>query len=215
MPKGAGGGATATFISRYVIPVLLTVKGTTLTHTGSITNVGAGEAVTSKPVTIQTTLKNTGNHHYNGVFVDVTVTDSGGNVVSTASTNPSLQSLMPENEMTLTAPLSAALAPGTYTVTSDVKVGTTLIDTKTISFTVAEPGATAPTQTVTEAPTQAATEVLTQAVSEVPTAPMTVVTTEEAPVTPETIATRAPLSAVAVMLAFAAVSGILALRRRN
>jgi hypothetical protein len=44
---------------------------------------------------------------------------------------------------------------------------------------------------------------------------MTVVTTGEVPVTPGTIATRAPLAVTTIMLALAAVFGILVLRRRN
>jgi hypothetical protein len=211
-------GGQSSFLIAVNMPVMLTVKGTALTHTGSITNLDAGETVAGKPISIQTTLKNTGNHHYYDSFVNVTVTDTGGNVVATASTNPSIFALIPGNEMIIKTSI-ASLPGGTYTVTSDAKVGTTLLDTKTASITIGEPGTPAPTQTVTEAPTLVPTEALTQAVtqtvSEVPTAPMTIVTTEESPVTPGTIATRAPLSILSVTLALAALSGILVLRRRN
>jgi hypothetical protein len=88
---------------------MLTLKGTSLTQTGAITNVQAGEAVAGKPVVIQTTLKNTGNHHYYGPFVNITITDSGGNVVATASTTPSIFALIPGNEMTIKTPLGTAL----------------------------------------------------------------------------------------------------------
>jgi hypothetical protein len=44
---------------------------------------------------------------------------------------------------------------------------------------------------------------------------MIVVTAEETPATPGAIATRAPLSAITIMLALAAVSGILVLRRKG
>jgi hypothetical protein len=166
---------------------------------------------------IQTTIQNTGNHHFYSAFVNVTVTDSAGNVVATESTKPSVWALIPGNEMTLMTPISTALAPGTYTVMSEAKIveGMALLDSKTASFTVVEPGAAAPTPTVSEAPTQVATEVPTQAISEVPTAPMTVVTTEESPGTPGTVATRAPVGFATIMLALAAVSGILVLRRKG
>ena len=111
----------------------------------------------------------------------------------------------------------AVLPLGTYTVKSEARIaeGMALLDTKTVSFTAGGPSTPAPTPTVSEAPTQVATEVPTQAVSGAPTAPMIVVTTEESPVTPGATATRAPLSIMSVMLALAAVSGILVLKRRN
>ena len=111
----------------------------------------------------------------------------------------------------------AVLPLGTYTVKSEAKIaeGMALLDTKTVSFTADGSSTPAQTPAVSEAPTQVATGAPTQAVSEVPTAPMTVVTTEESPVTPGAIATRAPLSAITIMLALAAVSGILVLRRKG
>lgn len=76
-------------------------------------------------------------------------------------------------------------------------------------------GTPAPTPTVSEVPTQVATEMPTQALSAAPTAPRTVVRTEESPATPGAVTTRAPLSVTTIMLALAAVSGILVQRRRN
>jgi hypothetical protein len=207
-PTTTTGGGQMSIVTAMIVPVVLTVKGTTLTHTGSITNLDAGEAVTGKPIEIRTTLKNTGNHHYNGVFVSITVTGSGGNVVATASTNPSLDSIMPENELILTTPI-ATLAPGTYTVTSDAKVGTTLLDTKTASFTVAEPSAAAPPTTAP--PTQAVSAPQT---SRTPAK----VTTQggAAVVTPEgKPTTYTPLSVTTIMVALAAVFGILVMRRKG
>jgi hypothetical protein len=213
-PTYAAGTGQAAISTAMIVPVMLTMKGTTLTHTGAITNLEVGEAMTDTPLTIQTTLKNIGNHHYYGAFVNVGVTDSTGKEVATASTTPSIFALIPGNEMIIKTSI-ASLPAGTYTVNSEAKFGTTLLDTKTASFTVAEPGAAAPTPAVSEAPTQVVTEAPTQAMSVAPTAPMTVVTTEESPVMPGATATRAPLSAITIMLALAAVSGILVLRRRN
>ena len=142
--EGGGQGALATAV---VVPVMLTLKGTTLTHTGSITSIQAGEVYGSKmtliPV-IKTTLRNTGNHHYYGVFVNVTVTDSTGRIVATPSTNPSLYTLIPGNEMTYTVPVTD-LAPATYTVKSEAKLadGMVLLDTKTVSIPLAITAATA------------------------------------------------------------------------
>jgi len=207
-------GAGPSFTTAMNVPVMITLKDTQLTEAGTIKSIGVSDAVPGKPVEITTVLTNTGNHHFYGAFVNVTVTDPSGNMVATASTNPSIFALIPGNDMSIKTSITS-LPAGTYTVKSDAKFRTTHLDTKTTSFTVVEPGAAAPTPTVSEAPTQVAIEVPTQAVSGAPTAPMTVVTTEESPATPGTIATRAPLSAITIMLALAAVSGILMQRRRN
>jgi len=214
-PKAvAATGTGPSFTTAMNVPVMITLKDTQLTEAGTIKSIGVSDAVPGKPVEITTVLTNTGNHHFYGAFVNVTVTDPSGNMVATASTNPSIFALIPGNDMSIKTSITS-LPAGTYTVNSEAKFGTTLLDTKTASITIGEPGAAAPTPTVSEAPTQAATEAPTQAVSGAPTAPMTVVTTEESPVAPGTIATRAPLSAITIMLALAAVCGILVLRRRN
>ena len=111
----------------------------------------------------------------------------------------------------------SVLPLGTYTAMSEAKIaeGMALLDTKTVSFTADGSSTPAQTPAVSEAPTQVATGAPTQAVSVAPTAPMIVVTTEESPVTPGAIATRSSLSAITIMLALTAVSGILVLRRRN
>jgi methionine-rich copper-binding protein CopC len=210
-PTITTGSGQTSFITAMIVPVILTVKGTTLTHTGAITNLEAGEAVTGKPIQIKTTLKNTGNHHYYGAFVNVTVTGTNGNVVATASTNPSIWALIPGNEMILTVPISAALAPGTYTVKSNAKIadGMALLDTKTVSFTLSEPSASAPPTTVPP----------TQAVSAPPTSwsPAKVTTQGGAAVvTPEgKPTTYTPLGITTVMLALTAVFGILVMRRKG
>jgi uncharacterized protein (DUF2345 family) len=190
---------------------MLTVTGTTLTHTGAITNLEAGEVIAGTPIQIKTTLKNTGNHHYYRAFVNVTVTGSGGNVVAKASTNPSIWALIPGDEMTLTTPVTAALTPGTYTVKSEAKLleGMALLDTKTASFTVTELSATAPPTTAPP----------TQAVSAPPTSRTPAKVTTQggaAVVTPEgKPTTYTPLGITTVMLALTAVFGILVMRRRN
>jgi len=149
-PAAATGGQS--FTVALIVPVMLSVKGTSLTNTGAITKIEASEAVTGKPVVILTTLHNTGNQHFYGAFVNVTVTDSTGKVVATVSTQPSVYALIPGNDMTIKTSL-AELPLGTYTVKSDAKVGTTLLATKTSSFTVSTPSAVqTPTASATKAP---------------------------------------------------------------
>jgi len=152
-PTTTTGSGQTFFTTAITVPVLLTVKGTTLTHTGAITNLEVGEVVPDTPIEITTTIKNTGNHHFYGAFVNVTVTNSAGKVVASASANQSIWALIPGNQMNLTTPVSAALTPGTYTVKSDAKVGTTLLATKNSSFTVSTPSAVQiPTASKTKAP---------------------------------------------------------------
>jgi hypothetical protein len=98
-------------------------------------------------------------------------------------------------------------------VKSEAKIleGMALLDTKTTSFTVAEPGAAAPTQTVSEAPTQVATEEPTSwNPAKVTTQGGVAVVTPGAKPT-----TYTPLSITTAVLALTAVFGILVIRRRS
>jgi hypothetical protein len=133
----APGGRQAAMSIAMIVPVLLTVKGSNLTHTGSITNLQVGEVMTGRPVEIKTTLRNTGNHHYYGALVNITITDSGGTVVATGSAT-TIFALLPGKEITLTVPITAPVNPGTYMVTSETKIaeGMVLLDTKTVPLTI-------------------------------------------------------------------------------
>jgi hypothetical protein len=133
----APGGKQGRMSTAVTVPVLLTIQGTILNHTGSITDVQMGEVGTGRPIEIQTTLRNTGNHHYYGALVNVTFTDSGGNVVATSSTTTGF-ALIPGMEATIKTPISVALAPGIYMVTSEARIaeGMVLLDSKTVPLTI-------------------------------------------------------------------------------
>ena len=91
------------------------------------------------------------------------------------------------------------MAPGTYTVKSEAKIGTTLLDTSTTTFTVAEPPA-APTPAVSAPPSPGAQA--TVAVPETTASPGAVGTPAAAASgTPVAKPTYAPLSATTIMLA--------------
>jgi len=66
---------TVKVVSAIVLPVMFTIKGSPLTHTGKITGVTAGQVVSGQPVEIFTTFQNTGNHHFK-VKGEVTVSDA-------------------------------------------------------------------------------------------------------------------------------------------
>jgi len=202
-------GTGPSFTTAMNVPVMITLKGTQLTETGTIGSVSTGDAVPGKPVEITTVFTNTGNHHYYGAKNEIAVTDSTGKEVARAATVPSVTAIVPGGKVSFTQQITAGLSHGTYTVTSKVfDSKETVLDTKTTTFTLSESAAAAP-------PTQTVSKVPTQVVSGAPTAPMTVVKTEESPVTPGATATRAPLSAITIMLALAAVCGILVLRRKG
>lgn len=135
-PKPVAGSNTA-ISTGLVLPVILTVQGSTLTSTGSITDLQIDEVVSGKTVAILTTLRNTGNVHYYGAYVNVTVVGSTGNVVALASSTPSVNALIPGYEMTIRTPLDTTIPTGTYTIKSEAKVGMTLLDAKTISLPIA------------------------------------------------------------------------------
>lgn len=135
----AGEGASVTVA--FQDPVMLTISGSKLTKTGTISEVKADEVTTGTPLTISTTLLNTGNYHYYNSFVNVTITDASGNMVATASTRPTDSALIPGCTMTFTTPITATLPEGTYTVKSDAKLadGMVLLDSKTTTFTIQAP----------------------------------------------------------------------------
>jgi hypothetical protein len=137
----AGQGGQAGFAPAVAVPVMLTVKDTPLTHTGSITKLTAGKVPPGNALQVQTTLRNTGNHHYYGALVNVTVSDPAGQVIQSSSTQASAWALIPGNEMTLSLPITGTLNPGTYTVRSEAKIGEGMVslDSETASFTIDTP----------------------------------------------------------------------------
>ena len=212
----AATGAGSSFTTAMNVPIMITLKGTQLTETGTIESVSISDAMQGKSLEVTTVFTSSGNHHYYGAKNEIAVTDSTGKEVVRTATAPSVTAIVPGGKVNFRQQITAALSPGTYTVDSNVFDSKgTVLDTKTVSFTVGGPSTPAPTPAVSEAPTHVVTEAPTQAMSEVPTAPMTVVKTEEAPLAPGAIATRAPLSAITIMLALAAVCGILVLRRKG
>jgi hypothetical protein len=139
-PVVKSGQAGTSFATGFVIPVLLTINGGTLTETGSITDIKTGELVAGQPVPILTTLTNTGNHHYYHALVNLTVTNSTGSVIATASPLPTMFALVPGNSMTFTTRLATPLAPGSYSIKVDAKIadGMKILDNRTVTITIPE-----------------------------------------------------------------------------
>jgi len=98
----------------------------------------------------------------------------------------------------------AALAAGTCTVKSEAKMGTTLLDTKSTTFTIAEPTA-APAIAVSATPAPGS-----QRTVAVPGA----TGTPAASGTPEAKPTYAPLGAATIVTALGAVGFLFVMRRK-
>jgi hypothetical protein len=130
-------GAGSSLSTAVVVPVFITVTGTTPTETGSILQVGTGSVTIGQPITITTTFKNTGNYHYYNAVNEVTVKDSNGALVANASTTPMVYALIPGNTVQfVTQPNVNNLPVGTYTVDSKVLLGGQVLDENSTTFTL-------------------------------------------------------------------------------
>jgi hypothetical protein len=131
-------GKGKSFTTAVLIPVMITISGTTPTETGSITDLSVGNVTLGQPITVTTTLKNTGNYHYYHTVNTVAVRDVNGNLIGNYSTQPSVYAIIPENTVRyLATPELQNLPVGTYTADSQVLLESgTVLDEKTTTFTV-------------------------------------------------------------------------------
>jgi hypothetical protein len=111
----AGAGQQAAFAVAIAVPVMLTVNGSQLTETGQVTGVSVAPVVPGQPVTVQVNFTNTGNHHYFGLATNVTVLDSGGKPIATASSGPFARAVVPGQTVRFDVPVLGSIPPGTYT----------------------------------------------------------------------------------------------------
>jgi hypothetical protein len=134
-PIGSGTMAIVTSIS---VPVLVTITGSAITKTGSITNVTVADVIPGQPIRITTALKNTGNYHYK-VYDNVSIADSTGKVVASGGSDLSVNSLIPTFTQNYDVNLVNPLPLGTYTVTSVItRDDGTALDTRKVPFEIKE-----------------------------------------------------------------------------
>jgi hypothetical protein len=130
-------GAGSSLATAIVVPVFITVAGTTPTETGSIIQIDPGTVTIGQPITITTTFENTGNYHYYAASNEVTVTDASGTLIANASTTPMAYAIIPGNTVQfVTQPDVSNLQAGTYTVDSKVLLNGQVLDEKNTTFTV-------------------------------------------------------------------------------
>lgn len=129
-------GTGKSFTTAVLVPVLITMSGTTPTEIGSITDLSVGEVTLGQPITITTTFKNTGDYHYYHTVNTITVRDATGNTLGNFSTQPSVYAIIPGNTVKYTAtPKLQDLPAGTYTVNSKVLMESgKVLDEKTTTF---------------------------------------------------------------------------------
>lgn len=131
-------GKGKSFTTAVQVPVFITVKGTTLTETGSITNLEMGDINIGQPIVVTTTLENTGNYHYYHTKNVVTLTDSNGITVANMTTTPSIDAIIPGSTVQFVVkPDVKNLPVGTYTADSKVLLENgKVLDEKTTTFSV-------------------------------------------------------------------------------
>ncbi|HII07015.1 MAG TPA: hypothetical protein HA349_06800 [Methanotrichaceae archaeon] len=134
------GGSKVGVSVGFLVPVYLTISGKELIQTGEITDTELSEYTgPDEPITVSTTFKNTGNHHYRAVGVSI-IKDQDENVVATASTRATARSIIPRYSMLFKMSFESGLVlePGTYTVDMAVAMSDdgTVLDTETTELVV-------------------------------------------------------------------------------
>ncbi len=104
-------------MSAIVLPIRFTITGGPLIHTGEITGITTGQAVSGKAIDIFTSFKNTGNHHFN-IIGKVEIKDPQGKLVDTLHIN-ALSPIPTETKKIKTTFISSEeLPPGKYSINS-------------------------------------------------------------------------------------------------
>jgi len=116
----AGGGSFAV-VAAVAVPVLLTIKGSTLTKDSKVTEVRLGEVASEEPLEATVTVTNKGNHHYKPQ-VEAKI-KAQGKVVATCPPVVSSYSLIPgySRQVKLDIVADEPLPAGTYEVEIEVR----------------------------------------------------------------------------------------------
>jgi len=153
LPKNVGEGGRYALIEIYqvpekgqlvttkiTVPVIITVSGTNPTLTGTITGISVADVVAGQPLSVTTTLKNTGNYHYYGTVDQIKIADANGIILANSSTSPSTEAIIPGSTVQFVEELNVKSLPvGSYKVSSKVLTSDgKILDDKTITYEVKE-----------------------------------------------------------------------------
>ncbi len=134
----AAGSTGVSFVAAVNVPIVLTIKGSQLVHTGKITSLSTGNITSGQPVQILTDFQNTGNHHFK-VKGEVAVSNSQGQIMGTVAVPLTASSVLPGMTRRLQAAFipQGELAAGKYAISAKVMLEDgTVLDTVTGSFEV-------------------------------------------------------------------------------
>jgi len=135
----AGEGGQLSYSTAIKIPVMLTISNSDIKKTGLISEIIVDEITVGQPVTIRTTFRNTGNHHYYNAWNRVELRDQTGNVIAFVDGEPENHAIIPLNSVVFNVEISDLLDNGAYTATSKVFLeGNTLLDENVTTFEVNE-----------------------------------------------------------------------------
>jgi hypothetical protein len=142
----APGQGGVSIVAGILIPVIVSTPGFTPAQTGVIGNLScfsspsATSVYTGKAVDFDTTFNNTGNCRIAGAENKITVKDGSGNTKWQNQMAVPAPSLLPQTPRIIDNQYNVGLSAGAYSVESDVTLADgTLLASKTISFTVANP----------------------------------------------------------------------------
>lgn len=120
LPKNIGNlGSVAISMD---VPILLTIEGTEQIKIGEITDLLMDRPASGRPQNVSVIMKNTGNCHYKA-YVKASLVDGEGEILASASTPPSITSIIPPTSRLFE--LSLAPIPmdhGTYYVNATVEL---------------------------------------------------------------------------------------------
>jgi hypothetical protein len=132
-------GEAVNIISAIVLPVKFTIKEGQLIHSGQVTGVTTGKAVSGQPIEIFTSFRNTGNHHFK-IEGQIEIRDASDNHIDTVHTTTSSPIPDGTKRIETTYIPQGPLALGVYSVKSRLMLEDgTLLDEASGSFEVEKP----------------------------------------------------------------------------
>ena len=159
-PPVAESGSNIAISTAVNVPVYLTIKGSQLNQTGTITGITSGIITNGQPINITTTFQNTGNIYFK-VEGQTSIIDDQGVTLDTIPMPLTNSSIIPSMSRDLNAIFtpSGSLSPGTYTIRSEVMSSDSiLLDQSKSTFTIKAPYKPPPALgTVSLAPSGAST----------------------------------------------------------
>ncbi|MGA7729255.1 MAG: hypothetical protein WCA62_10460 [Dehalococcoidales bacterium] len=159
-PPSVTSGTNVALVYSVGIPVYLTIKGSKLVQTGTITGISDGDITNGKPIDITTNFQNTGNIYFK-IEGETTVTNGQGVLLDDVPIPLTSSSIIPGMSRDLDAIYtpSGSMEPGTYTIGSKIMLSDgTILAQSDETFTIQAPYVPPPALgNVTVAPAGAST----------------------------------------------------------